>query len=111
MDTMILYCASPHYPHPFTGTGTVVARHKGEQLPPRTSTTMPDYKSGFWPCFSPDGWRMVEDHRGSVGWVDGKETLIAELGPLPDGWNWNAPDEAQAYHLFDRMERDVAEAV
>lgn len=35
-----------------------------------------------------DNWVAVEDHRGRAGWLaDGTPHMVAELGPLPDGWS------------------------
>lgn len=38
-----------------------------------------------------DGWEMAEDHRGRMGYVDGKRVRIDKPGPLPAGWSEMLP--------------------
>ncbi len=72
---------------------------------------MPEHKAGYWPCLGPEGWRQVEDHRGAVGWLNGEETVISTLGPLPEGWSWDQPPVVEIYEVFPRELPGVAEAV
>ncbi len=63
-------------------------------LPPdRALRIPPPEREGFWPVLnaSGDGWTLVEDHRGRVGWRDGAREEIAALGPFPDGWSAEPP--------------------
>ena len=39
-----------------------------------------------------DAWEYIEDHRGEVGFIKGHPHTILELGPLPFGWSYTAPE-------------------
>ncbi|GFO82689.1 MAG: hypothetical protein A49_23160 [Methyloceanibacter sp.] len=61
-----------------------------------TAIAPPAPQEGFARCFAGDAWRQVEDHRGETVYLTseredggitglvGEETVIAEIGPLPD---------------------------
>lgn len=65
-----------------------------EEFPPRNALrcNLPQ-KEGYWPVVNAahDGFVLVEDHRGQEGWVNGEQTRITEVGPLPEGWSDTPP--------------------
>jgi hypothetical protein len=85
--------------HPMTGEylGASVLRESplepGVYLVPAHATTVepPQTEAGYTRVWSEGDWSQVEDHRGKSGYVDGAETTIAELGPLPQGWSATPP--------------------
>ena len=118
MSTIVIHRASSVYPHPYIGPH-IVAEPQGVTVPPCASLEPPNYESGFWPCFGPEGWRQVEDHRGKIGWVNGIETVITQLGPLPEGWSSKPPmrstgeqesDDRRA-QIFVRLEEIDQESI
>jgi hypothetical protein len=54
-------------------------------------TAPPALAEGFWPCFIDGEWRLIEDHRGEKGYLDGQGDEIKEVGPYPDNWSFEAP--------------------
>jgi hypothetical protein len=58
-----------------------------------TFNVPPKPKNGHVIRWGNDDWECVEDHRGKTGYVNGEQTTITELGPLPDGWDTNPPPE------------------
>jgi len=93
MKTVYSFC-------PKTGeyVGTTTADESplepGIFLYPANTTEAPPPEAGKNEKTVWDGqsWYIVEDHRGAKGWLNGKETEIKTLGPLPDGWS-DAPPE------------------
>lgn len=51
----------------------------------------PPQKQGFVVEFKRKYWGYTEDHRGEVGYVNGEQVTITELGELPEGWTTEAP--------------------
>lgn len=64
--------------------------------PNATRMALPDVPEGYWPVFDGESWRLVEEHRGKKGWVDGDGVTIAALGPLPHGWSDTPPEPVQS---------------
>jgi hypothetical protein len=74
-------------------TGSAPA-HAGSLPPANAVRTPPPSRPGFWPVRSGDEWRLVEDHRGEQGRLNGRRAVIVDLGPLPEGWNAPEPPGA-----------------
>jgi hypothetical protein len=55
----------------------------------------PEFLDGYLPVWSGSAWSQIEDHRGKIGYVDGKYKRITELGPYPEGWSTTAPEVPQ----------------
>lgn len=88
-------------------------------LPPDATFDAPEEKEGFAPVWDGEKWEQVEDNRGKEYWLpDDKYGAPArtmdELGPLPDGAIFTAPEmseeEKQAQALA-QAKADRAEAV
>lgn len=82
--------------HYFDGNGvyTGSAPAHDDSLPPANAVrNAPPSRPGFWPVLDAGSgeWTLLEDHRGREGWVGGVHTVVAALGPLPEGWSDAAP--------------------
>jgi hypothetical protein len=55
----------------------------------------PEFQDGYKPLWTGSAWSQIEDHRGKIGYVDGKYKRITELGPYPEGWSTTAPERPQ----------------
>ncbi|GHS88607.1 tail assembly protein [Synergistales bacterium] len=86
--------------HPVTGEymGDVIAdvnpKEPGKYLNPAhsTETAPPVVNAQNKPVWDGSAWYAVEDHRGEKGYVNGEETEIKDLGPLPEGWSETLPE-------------------
>lgn len=76
--------------------------HDGTAAPANALRTAPDERAGFWPVVnaSRDGWELAEDHRGARGWLAGVAVVVTALGPLPEGWTGEPPEESPAGGLL-----------
>lgn len=108
MSTIVIHRASTVYPHPYIGP-RIIAEHPHNGVPPCSSLEPPQYESGHWPCFGPEGWRQVEDHRGKVGWINGEEAVISQLGPLPEGWSNRPPLKSTGESTRDARREEILE--
>ena len=80
-------------------------------LPPSNALRLePPRKEGWWPVrdASGAGWELVEDHRGKTGWHGGEPVVIAQPGPLPEGWSDNPPQPADTRDHAGRRRDDFA---
>lgn len=64
--------------------------------PNATRIALPDIPEGYWPVFDGESWRLMEDHRGGKGWLDGESATIVALGPLPNSWSDTPPEAVQS---------------
>lgn len=76
--------------HEFAGT-IPASGHPNACVPDYATRIKPTEKPGFWPVWNGAGWEYLEDHRGQIGFVDGKQAIISELGPLPESWSAEPP--------------------
>lgn len=76
----------------------------GSAAPANALRVPPSEKTGFWPAVNAagDGWDLREDHRGRRGWVRGEPAVVAEVGPLPDGWSDARPATGNAVGADER---------
>jgi hypothetical protein len=89
MSTVNYYYDSEKFLKPFTHE---CFANPGSFPPDNAVRTPPPARAeGFWPCFIDGDWRLIEDHRGQKGYLDGEETEITEVGPYPDNWSFEAP--------------------
>ncbi|MDJ0686438.1 MAG: DUF4376 domain-containing protein [Alphaproteobacteria bacterium] len=91
-------------------------RRDGDYLLPANATPVapPDVPSGYVAVFDGEEWSTLVDHRGETAYDAGGEPhTIVSLGPLPDGWSFDAPppslDEAKGA-LWDAVKQRRAEA-
>lgn len=88
--------------HYFAGSGEFFTQgladpsplEPGVWLVPAYATTVapPAAPEGKRPVWRDDAWQLVEDHRGLTVWLaDGTETVIDQLGPLPEGASTEPP--------------------
>lgn len=63
---------------------------------------------GKYPAEKNGKWIEIEDHRGKEGFVSGDSYIVADFGPLPEGWS-DTPPPPTTGELFSslRSERDV----
>jgi len=75
------------HPHPLKAR--LDPRTEGEFLIPRGGVVVspPVPIKGFVEVWDGEGWTLVEDHRGKIGWVGGVPTVVDSFGPLPPGWS------------------------
>ncbi len=72
-------------------SGTLLIKTVGAIPDGFTLKAPPPRKQGFAIQWGEEDWEYIEDHRGHVGYVDGKQLTITEIGPLPKGWSTEAP--------------------
>jgi len=86
--------------HPTTGEymGETVASpsplEPGKYLHPANTTEVEppgadECEAAVW---NGENWHVVDDFRGRKGYINGIETVIKTLGPLPDGWSDEPPE-------------------
>lgn len=77
-------------------TGSAPA-NDGTVAPENALRLPPPRQDGYWPVLnsSCDGWELMEDHRGLRGWIDGRYGVVTTLGPLPDDWREDTPEEEE----------------
>lgn len=81
-------------------------------LPPANAVRVaPEMADGFWPCWDGEKWVQIEDHRGQKGWLNGEESTIGNLGPLPAGWSDEPPELTQEEIEAARIEAIKAELI
>ena len=94
---MIAYNFDP-VTHEYTGRESVQENPKkpGEYLIPAHSTLTepPEIREGYARIWNGKTWAYVEDHRGENIWQNHEVCrLVAELGPIPEGWTIERPSE------------------
>ena len=94
---MIAYNFDP-LTHEYTGRETAPEnpKHPGEYLIPAHSTLTepPELREGYARVWTGTVWEYAEDHRGETVWQDHETSRdIRELGPIPEGWTIERPDE------------------
>ena len=83
----------------YTGRETAPENPKrpGEYLFPANSTPLepPEIRDGYARVWDGTVWAYTEDHRGTTVWKDHDTSMeIASLGPIPEGWTTERPEEA-----------------
>lgn len=68
--------------------------HPDTIAPDNALRVAPERQDGFWPVLNAEktAWDLVPDHRGQRGWLRGDPVVVAELGPLPEGWTRTPPE-------------------
>ena len=94
---MIAYNFDP-VTHEYTGRETAPENPKrpGEYLIPANSTLTepPAIREGYARVWTGTVWTYAEDHRGETVWRDHDTSMeIRELGPIPEGWTIERPEE------------------
>jgi hypothetical protein len=72
-----------------------LSSNQNRELPSGATLVAPEFQKGFWPVWDGEQWEKQEDHRKAAGYVDGQLTVISELGPLPDGWTTDPPEQPE----------------
>lgn len=61
-----------------------------------TETEPPEPQEGQAICWRDGAWTYVEDNRGKMAFgPKGQHATVAFLGPLPEGWSYDAPEEPE----------------
>ncbi len=59
-----------------------------------TVTPPPEAQTGYAAVWNGKAWEQIEDHRGETVWKSYAESMtIKELGPVPDGWTAEQPEQ------------------
>lgn len=116
--TKIVYQTDPvtgEYRGPLTlDEGDLSPRDPGVYLIPGGCVVAapPKVSAGHAAIWRGEAWELIEDHRGETVYLDGIQTEITELGPIPDGATAEPPPPAEADNWATlRAERDARLAV
>lgn len=91
MTAINYYYNDEHPLRPFTGESEA---NKDSYAPRNALRIKPETKPEFWPCEQNGAWILIPDHRGEKVYdtATAQESVINELGELPDGITTIAPD-------------------
>lgn len=97
--------AAPNVYHFHPGTGVLTGigsadpspKEPGVWIVPANATreTPPEVPAGHVAVRDGNAWTVAEDHRGEVHWINGKQVMIDEIGPLPDGVSEEPPEAGE----------------
>jgi hypothetical protein len=98
------YYDDSHPERPFT---RMVYTNGKIALPPGTFTELvPETPGpGQVNCFVDGAWVLKEDHRGEYGFLDGVSFMVNEIGPYPEGFTLQRPDEDQTEE-WERLRKE-----
>lgn len=91
------------YQHDASGYYLYALEHSRGPIPHNCVIAAPKLKDGFIPHWNSEKWEQIENHKGRKGWLNGQAHIIAEYGPLPEGWSDTAPEPSLAEALTAKL--------
>ena len=60
--------------------------------PLKWTSIKPEFKPYYWPVWSGEEWKQVENHMGQTVWKSYDESMVINtLGPIPEGYSLERP--------------------